>query len=104
MAPGPPSSASPRPRHRGGRDVPLRPGGRSGEAFTGGPDDVVSWEPRFADAAASGDLGFTVGDAVFDLAGIPTFYTKYLTVWQKQDRAMAVRGRLRQQPAGAGSP
>ncbi len=55
-----------------------------GEAFSSGPDDVVSWEPRFADAALSGDLGFTVGDAVFNLVGIPTFYTKYLTVWRKQ--------------------
>jgi hypothetical protein len=28
---------------------------------------MVSWEPRFVDAAASGDLGFTVGDATFEL-------------------------------------
>jgi ketosteroid isomerase-like protein len=55
-----------------------------GEAFAGGPDDVVSWTPRFADVAASGDLGFTVGDAVFQLPAV-TFYTKYLTVWQKQN-------------------
>ena len=55
------------------------------EAFTVGPDDVVSWVPRFADAAASGDLGFTVGDAVFVFAEFGTFYTKYLTVWQKQN-------------------
>jgi ketosteroid isomerase-like protein len=56
-----------------------------GQAFTLGPNDVVSWVPRFADAAASGDLGFTVGDAVFVFADFGTFYTKYLTVWQKQD-------------------
>jgi ketosteroid isomerase-like protein len=56
-----------------------------GEAFTGGPNDIVSWEPRFTDAAASGDLGFTVGDAVFSLDGIPPFYTKYLSVWQRQE-------------------
>jgi ketosteroid isomerase-like protein len=56
-----------------------------GEAFTTGPNDVVSWVPRFADAAASGDLGFSVGDAVFVFAESGTFYTKYLSVWQKQN-------------------
>ena len=56
-----------------------------GEAFTVGPNDVVSWVPRFSDAAASGDLGFTVGDATFVFAEFGTFFTKYLTVWQKQD-------------------
>ncbi|HYC31773.1 MAG TPA: DUF4440 domain-containing protein [Gemmatimonadales bacterium] len=55
------------------------------QAFTLGPNDVVSWVPRFADAAPSGDLGFTVGDAVFAFAEFGTFYTKYLTVWQKQN-------------------
>ena len=55
------------------------------QAFTLGPNDVVSWVPRFSDAAPSGDLGFTVGDAVFVFADFGTFYTKYLTVWQKQD-------------------
>ena len=56
-----------------------------GEAFTAGPNDVVSWVPRFSDVAASGDLGFTVGDATFVFAESGTFFTKYLTVWQKQD-------------------
>jgi ketosteroid isomerase-like protein len=55
-----------------------------GQAFASGPNDVVSWVPRYADAAPSGDLGFTVGDAVFVLAEFGTFYTKYLTVWQRQ--------------------
>lgn len=55
-----------------------------GEAFASEPDDVISWVPRFADAAASGDLGFTVGDATFDLPAV-IFYSKYLTVWQKQN-------------------
>jgi ketosteroid isomerase-like protein len=56
-----------------------------GTAFTTGPNDVVSWVPRFSDVAASGDLGFTVGDATFVFPEVGTFYTKYLTVWQKQD-------------------
>jgi len=74
-----------------------------GEAFTSGPDDVVSWGPRFANAAESGDLGFTVGDAVFDLVGFPTFHTKYLTVWRKQKngqwRFVADFGNSRPAPA-----
>jgi ketosteroid isomerase-like protein len=56
-----------------------------GTAFTTGPNDVVSWVPRFSDVAASGDLGFTVGDATFVFPEVGTFFTKYLTVWQKQD-------------------
>lgn len=58
-----------------------------GEAFApSSPADLVSWVPVYSDVAASGDLGFTVGNATFDLA-VPdvTFYTKYLTVWQKQN-------------------
>ena len=76
-----------------------------GEAFASGPNDVVSWVPRFSDVAASGDLGFTVGDASSTSKASATFYTKYLTVWRKQkERRVAVRGGLRQQPAGARSP
>jgi ketosteroid isomerase-like protein len=55
-----------------------------GEAFAATPDDHVSWVPRFSRAAESGDLGFTVGDASFILPDV-SFYTKYLTIWQKQD-------------------
>jgi hypothetical protein len=47
----------------------------------------ISWVPRDARVAASGDLGFTVGDAVVTSLG-PTgaasqSFTKYLTVWRK---------------------
>jgi len=74
-----------------------------GQDFTGGPNDVVSWEPRFVDAAASGDLGFTVGDATFELEGIPPFYTKYLTVWRRMNdgqwRFVADLGNSRPAPA-----
>ena len=74
-----------------------------GQAFTSGPDDVVSWEPRFVDAAPSGDLGFTVGEAAFELAGIPPFFTKYLTVWQRRPsgrwRFIADFGNSRPAPA-----
>jgi ketosteroid isomerase-like protein len=56
-----------------------------GQAFASEPGDVVSWIPRFAGIAQSGDLGFTVGDATFELVQFGTFFTKYLTVWQRQD-------------------
>lgn len=46
------------------------------------------WHPVAGDVAASGDLGFTVGNAVFTgkrADGAPlTRYSKYLTVWKKQ--------------------
>ena len=48
----------------------------------------ISWVPRDARVAASGDLGFTVGDALVTSLG-PTGaatqrFTKYLTVWRKE--------------------
>jgi ketosteroid isomerase-like protein len=55
-----------------------------GTAFASEPGDVVSWIPRFAGIAGSGDLGFSIGDATFALT-TTTFFTKYLTVWQRQD-------------------
>ena len=56
-----------------------------GVAFSSDPGDVVRWVPEFSDVAASGDLGFTVGEAVFELVQFGTFYSKYLSVWQKQN-------------------
>jgi ketosteroid isomerase-like protein len=64
---------------------------------------VISWIPRFSDVAASGDLGFSVGEAVFDFADFGFFYSKYLTVWQKQNtgewRFVADLGNSRPAPA-----
>ena len=47
----------------------------------------ISWVPRDAGVAASGDLGYTIGDALSTSLG-PTGaatqrFTKYLTVWRK---------------------
>jgi ketosteroid isomerase-like protein len=56
-----------------------------GEAFSVGPNDVISWVPRFSDVAATGDLGFTVGDATFVFPEFGIFFSKYLTVWEKQN-------------------
>jgi ketosteroid isomerase-like protein len=44
---------------------------------------ALAWQPRIADIAASGDLGFTVGVATFT-GRTQTTYTKYLTVWKRQ--------------------
>jgi ketosteroid isomerase-like protein len=50
----------------------------------------ISWIPRDARLAASGDLGYTIGDALSTSLG-PTGaatqrFTKYLTVWRKDER------------------
>ena len=59
------------------------------ESF-GSPTEKNSlvWHPVHGEVAASGDLGFTVGNAVFtgvreDGAKVESF-SKYLTVWKKQ--------------------
>lgn len=51
-------------------------------ALFAGPPGALTWAPQLGGAAASGDLGFTVGLA--RVAGAPATYTKYLTVWQRQ--------------------
>jgi ketosteroid isomerase-like protein len=59
------------------------------EAFGGSVDQsTLVWHPVAGEVAQSGDLGFTVGNAVFtgrreDGAAIVR-YSKYLTVWKKQ--------------------
>ena len=49
------------------------------------PDVKLVWAPIAADAAATGDLGFTVGIArVIDVPTGRTSYSKYLTIWKRQ--------------------
>lgn len=46
-----------------------------------------SWRPLLSFAAGSGDLGVTIGEAVIqrtDVEPKASFYSKYLTVWQRQ--------------------
>lgn len=49
---------------------------------------TLNWRPVYADAAASGDLGFTVGEYVFTGRGtsgtVVQRFGKYLTIWQRQ--------------------
>lgn len=49
----------------------------------GGPPSAWSWHPVLAGAAGSGDLGYTVGEAVIKTQGSPTSYSKYLTIWRR---------------------
>jgi ketosteroid isomerase-like protein len=49
---------------------------------------TLNWRPVFADAAASGDLGMTIGEYVFTGRGangsVVQRFGKYLTIWQQQ--------------------
>ncbi len=50
------------------------------------PGEVLDWTPVYVGAAASGDLAYTVGNAVDTLVssgGIITAYSKYLTLWAR---------------------
>jgi len=44
---------------------------------------ALIWEPRVVDAAPSGDLAFTSGDATIHI-GKDTSYSNYLTVWKRR--------------------
>ncbi|MEO8879934.1 MAG: hypothetical protein ABI446_06010 [Gemmatimonadaceae bacterium] len=44
---------------------------------------VLTWAPRVADAAPSGDLAFTSGDAIIK-EGSDVSYSNYLTIWKRQ--------------------
>lgn len=60
------------------------------QMFSGVPPGFrMIWAPVAADAAGSGDLAFTVGEAILTVPGdaahpTRTSYSKYLTIWQKQ--------------------
>ena len=48
---------------------------------------VWVWQPVYASAARSGDLGFSVGESAIRASTAPdaaTYYGKYLTVWRRQ--------------------
>lgn len=72
-------------RHAAADGVAVRPAGIANvQAFIAGwpaadSAGALQWHPRFAGAAASGDLGFTTGPFAGGGGGT------YLTVWQRQD-------------------
>jgi len=77
------------------------------EYFESQRSSSMTWVPRDARVAASGDLGFTIGDAVTTSRG-PTGaagqrFTKYLTVWRRESgkwRIVATGGNDRPSPVG----
>jgi ketosteroid isomerase-like protein len=53
----------------------------------GAGNSVWAWHPVYAGAAASGDLGFTVGESMIAESRAPnaeTSHGKYLTIWRRQ--------------------
>lgn len=51
-----------------------------------GPAAQAAWKwwPVYTIAAASGELGGTIGEAEIRAAGGEPFYSKYITIWQRQ--------------------
>jgi ketosteroid isomerase-like protein len=50
-------------------------------------ETTLEWEPVYADVAASGDMGYTTGPAVWtdhSPAKRPTYYGYYFSVWKRQ--------------------
>ena len=70
--------------------------------LSGGPPSAWRWNPVAGDAAASGDLGFTVGEASITAQGETPVYTKYLSLWRREQdgriRFIADGGNLRPAP------
>jgi ketosteroid isomerase-like protein len=58
------------------------------EFFQSGRGASLTWTPVYASGAASGDLGFTVGEAIATSRGASGAavqrFTKYLTIWRKE--------------------
>jgi len=61
-----------------------------GQFFSTAPiENVLSWTPGYVDVSASGDLAYTVGRAVFTVpqpdGTVTRSFSKYLTVWARQE-------------------
>lgn len=48
-----------------------------------GPQATWRWVPVAAGSSSSGDLGYTVGEAVITPSGSPATYSKYLSLWRR---------------------
>ena len=61
--------------------------GREALVPTGGPQSLLVWSPALGDAAATGDLAWTLGGynvTAQTPSGPRTFYGKYLSVWTRE--------------------
>lgn len=67
----------------GARPVPACGKAQIGAQFQGSAPGDLRWAPSTGDAAASGDLGYTVGSATVR-GQTGTVHSKYLTVWKRQ--------------------
>jgi len=67
-----------------GPGIPSRGPDAIRRVFEGGPPTNWAWHPVLAGAAGSGELGYTVGEAVITPEGGPARYSKYLTIWRRQ--------------------
>jgi ketosteroid isomerase-like protein len=48
-----------------------------------GPQAAWKWWPVAAGSSSSGDLGFTVGEAIITPQGSPATFSKYLSLWRR---------------------
>jgi ketosteroid isomerase-like protein len=68
----------------GSGEINIGPGGIRARMMEGRTGTQWRWHPVVSFVAATGDLGATVGEAEIRPPGSPPFYSKYLTVWQRQ--------------------
>jgi ketosteroid isomerase-like protein len=49
-------------------------------------NEIISWQPKFADISANYALGYTTGDwqCSKEKSEPPTFFGQYVSIWQKQ--------------------
>lgn len=52
-------------------------------AMADGPQSAWKWWPVAAGSSSSGDLGFTVGEAIITPSGSPATFSKYLSLWRR---------------------
>jgi ketosteroid isomerase-like protein len=68
----------------GSGEINIGPGGIRARMMEGRAGAQWRWHPVVSFVAATADLGATVGEAEIRVPGSAPFYSKYLTVWQRQ--------------------